>query len=167
MTEHDSGQSPPQPPSYDDLQKTADWFAEPDPSLQSIADFANRARAGFGITLLTAAGAISGSVIAREDFYAGLAHLFRASAEEVEDKAKREVSLSTADLFFGTPAQQMREERENDDSKDDVALINQEQLTRFIHLENAFILQGPTRHNLGFFRVQLSHVSAWTLGTLD
>lgn len=146
---------------YAELQKTADQFTEPDSALQAFADFANRARGGFGITLFTAGGTISGTIIAREDFFAGLAERLREQGENTGD----DLTISVADLFFGTPAEQMREQRENN-ADDDDAILNGEQLTNYIHLRDA-VVYGAMRYTVGFIRVQLSHVTGWTLGTIS
>ncbi|MDJ0010369.1 hypothetical protein, partial [Gordonia alkanivorans] len=163
FTHRQSGRAD-KPPRYNDLQKTTDWFTAPDIHLQGFADFANRARAGFGITLFTAAGTIVGTVIAAEEFFFALAKLQREGAQDIEDEGIRGVAESMARTNFELPAEQLREARENSDDEDDAAIVNQEQLTRHIHLQGAVIFQGPTRHDVGFMRVQLSQVVAWTLG---
>ncbi|MCX2756601.1 MULTISPECIES: hypothetical protein [unclassified Gordonia (in: high G+C Gram-positive bacteria)] len=167
MSDNDSTPEEPlygKQPLYTDLQLTADWFAAPDIHLQGFAALANRARAGFGITLFTAAGTIAGTVIAAEDFFFALAELQREGTQDIEDEGLRKVAESMTRTNFEFPAERMREARENDDESDDAAIINQEQLTSFIHLQDAVIFHGPTRHDVGFMRVQLSHVVAWTLG---
>ena len=103
-------------------------------------------------------------MIAAEEFFFALAKLQREGAHSIEDEGIRGVAESMTRTNFELPAERMREARENDDDEDDEAIINQEQLTRHIHLQNAVIFQGPTRHDVGFMRVQLSHVVAWTLG---
>ncbi|QTI69187.1 hypothetical protein [Gordonia polyisoprenivorans] len=149
---------------YSNLQKTADWFGEPDDNLRNFAYFANQARAGFGITLFTAAGTIAGTIIAGETFFEGLAALQRGGIQDSADATTREVTESMARMNFDSPANRYRELRENSDEEDDEAALNREELTSYIHLQDAVVFQGHTRHDAGFMRVQLSHVVAWTLG---
>lgn len=150
----------PIPESYDEIPKTADHYRTPDPTLQDVSYFANRARAGMSLTFFTAAGTFSGNVISAEEFYEETGAIQLSAIAEMDDD-KREPAEQYVDMFFNQTAtiyRDMREEARDDDEYDPTA-------TRFIHLRNANIqLPSGRLDSVGLVRILLAHVIAWKPG---
>lgn len=143
---------------YPKLTTTDDWSAHPDVSLQEMSDFANRARTGLPITLFLSGTIISGLVVSAEEFYEWADESQRQTASNSTDATLKEVTETYSQLFFANPAADHRNRRESGADTDF-------ELARHIHLKDAKVVTpGIAPMPVGFVRVLLAHVSAWTLG---
>jgi hypothetical protein len=65
------------PESHEDLTYTSDWHGAPDAVLAEMADFADGAKAGVGVTLVIPGGVLSGTIESAQEFFARIAEPFR------------------------------------------------------------------------------------------
>ncbi|WP_148222517.1 hypothetical protein [Rhodococcus opacus] len=145
---------------YPKLTTTDDWSAHPDVSLQQMSEFANRARAGVGVVLFLSGTIMSGVVSSAEEFYEWANERQREFRPGTSDETMKAAELYS-DLFFGKMAADHKGRRESD-------VETNYELTRHIHLKEAkVIIPGGTPMPVGFTRVLLAHVSAWTLGNIS
>ena len=144
---------------YPKLMTTDDWSAHPDITLQQMSDFANQARAGLPITLFLSGTIISGIVVSAEEFYEWADESQRDKVSGSTDPTLKQLTEKYSQLIFGNPAAEHKERRESE-AETDI------ELTRHIHLKDArVVIPGIAPAPIGFVRVLLAHVSAWTLGS--
>ncbi|MCD5419106.1 hypothetical protein LRS71_05960 [Rhodococcus pyridinivorans] len=141
---------------------TEDRFAAPDLALQYMAGFADRARAGVPIKLVLSGSIISGIVCGGEEFFEWAAERHR-SAQDTLDPEMTELSEWFAKTFFDAPATEYRERRESLDENSEP----DDTKNCYIHLRDAVVVNGPHVTQLGFTRVLLSQVAAWTIGRIS
>ncbi|RMB70610.1 hypothetical protein AYK61_25475 [Rhodococcus sp. SBT000017] len=146
---------------YPELTNVDDWSTHPDFTLQLMANFANRARAGLGLTLVLSGTVMSGVVVSVEDFYQWGSD---RQTEDIDgsDDSQQKVRAMFAEAFFDTQVAEHRRARETGE-------ITDPQRTRHIHLKDAKVFTPGQVHGieLGWTRVLLAHVNAWTVGTLN
>ncbi|AWK76435.1 hypothetical protein CBI38_34075 (plasmid) [Rhodococcus oxybenzonivorans] len=143
-----------------DVTEVVNPFTAPDPYLQSIADFANRVDAGFGLTLYLPWGTARGTVVSAKSFFARIAEEFSDQPENHEMKPIADVFAKMMEGFA----------EEVSFPKDDAENGNDDIFTpRFITLQNVQVQglgnRGPFP-SVGFvphLRVKLSDVTAWSL----
>ncbi|QTJ67949.1 hypothetical protein HYG77_21755 [Rhodococcus sp. ZPP] len=146
---------------YPKLMATDDWSAHPDTTLQHMADFANRARTGLPVILFLNGTIISGIVSAAEEFYEWANESQHQAVANSTNADNKEATERYSNYFFGTPAAEHKERRESEaDTHYEIA--------RHIHLKDAKVVTpGIAPMPVGFVRVLLAHVGAWTLGSFN
>jgi hypothetical protein len=146
------------------VNEVVDPFHAPDLFLQDIADLANRAEAGFSLTLYLPWGIARGTVVSAKTFFESIEKEFAKHPSDDELKPMAEVFSSMMGRYakqVAVPARSDSEERDDDD-------LNP-YTPRFITLQNAQVLglgdsgMYPAVGTVPFLRVQISHVSAWSL----
>jgi hypothetical protein len=154
-----------------DLTSTYDWHASPDVALQRMADWAERVKQGISLTLITEGGLISGVVIPPQDFYRGASEEFMKIIADNEGPDHEEFARQFVDIHFAERARYI----DRDLAKEEEALkfgdapatdyVDRLIMTRYIHLKGAYYhAPNQTSITLGFTRVLLSKVSAWSVG---
>lgn len=161
------------PESLTDLTHTSDYHSTPDYTLQMLADFANRWGNGIALTLVVSGGVITGTVESRVAFLRGCADTIRQFDAEGDEAVQKAID-QFADDMFGSHAdviERTRDEELEADSKlgegedSDPPTVVRTYMHRHIHLSDAYwIPGGAPAVELGHARVQLSQVSAWTVG---
>lgn len=147
-----------------DLATGFDTFTAPDPFLQRIADMANRADAGFSITLYLPWGVARGTVVAARSFFTWIAEQFGSHPDDDEMKPMA-TAFSTMMSTFADVVTHAVDKNDEIDEDDDINPFS----PRFITLKDVQTLglgnQGPFPGigTVPFLRVQLSHVTAWSL----
>lgn len=167
MTTEDSQTADSQPTTtpvgQPELTKTADWFTTPDFELQAMAACANRTGTGIPIRLVLSGSIISGTICSGEDYFRWVSEQVTSNLDTA-DEATRQLSEMIAATFFDIPADNYRKQREaqaeNVDATDDLQIA-------FIHLRDAAGVNGPHVRELGFTRVMLSQVAAWSIGRIS
>lgn len=164
MTEIEDAPKSGWPESAENLTHTADWYGAPDTRLRWMADTADMFDVGIGVTLVVAGGTISGTVISGEQFFKSTAEEFRAGIAGGEQEALGE---RLAESFFDFAAEQVAQ----DVKETAEAFKNGERteprwpMVRHIHLQNARLSTPGQNHiKMGFTRVLLSQVIAWSMG---
>ena len=153
------------PESAADLVHTRDWFAAPDHRLQWMADTADSVEVGIGITLVVPGGVISGSIISGQKFFKDTAEAFRVVASDDEQEGVRE---QLAQSFFDFAAEAI--DKDVNDTRAAFEKGDRDEprwpAVRQIHLEDARFSVPGQQFNfpLGYTRVLLSQVIAWTCG---
>ncbi|MFZ2178240.1 MAG: hypothetical protein WAW17_30295 [Rhodococcus sp. (in: high G+C Gram-positive bacteria)] len=143
---------------YPKLMVTDDWSAHPDTTLQNLSDVANRARTGLPVVLFLSGTIISGVVAAAEEFYEWANDMEHRAAANSTDPIDKEATEKYSDHFFGVPAAEHKERRQS-------GTETHFEIARHIHLKDAKVATpGIEPMPVGFVRVLLAHVSAWTLG---
>lgn len=165
MTEVTDGPKPSWPESAASLAHTADWYGAPDTRLQWMADFADSLDVGIGITLVVPGGTISGAVISGQEFFKRTAEMFREQA--CPDDNPDSIGEQLAKSFFDFAAEQMDQNVKEMSEAFDKGERDEPRwpMVRQIHLQDArFSVPGQNHISLGYTRVLLSQVIAWSCG---
>jgi len=155
------------PETTRDLQQTADWFGSPDGQLQRMSQWVNQMEQGIGITLVVAGGAISGTLISAREFYASSSTHFQESVDENGDEKQSKAAADYAEFFFDEPAKFSAEqvEKNNTAFKEGKLTEPPYMMVRYLHLKDArYSVPGQSHLPLGYTRVLLSQVAAWSVG---
>lgn len=158
-----------------DLTHTSDWHGAPDYQLQWMADHANRWGEGISMTLVVPGGLISGLVVSRHAFLHGCAQTVRDKFDAEGDESGQKTLDRFADDFFDGPAK-AEEDKQREaiealkDLKDDEdttpSTVERTLMHRYLNLSNAWWYPGGAPAiELGYTRVLLSRISAWSVGT--
>ncbi|GLB83486.1 hypothetical protein [Mycobacterium kiyosense] len=178
MSENTDTDEASEPPPFDlshlpdntrDLQDTADWYGRPDTFLQRMSQYANDIQQGIGITLVVPGGVVSGTVIGAAQFFTELSSRFRDAIAEHGVDAETKMADDFADFFFDQPAKAMADEVVADREAFRAGKLIEPRyfMHRHLHLKDAAFTGGgsPTSFHLGYTRVLLSQVAAWSVGT--
>jgi hypothetical protein len=167
-----------EPPAFDlshfpettrDLQNTAGWYGRPDATLQRMSQYANDMQQGIGITLVVPGGVVSGTVIGAAQFFTDMSSRFRDAIAEHGVDADTKMADEFAEFFFDGPAKAMADEVVADREAFKAGKLTEPRflMHRHLHLKDAAFTGGgaPTSFHLGYTRVLLSQVAAWSVGT--
>lgn len=141
-------------PDLPPITTTIDWHDAPDDHLQSLAEISFVI--GITVTLYLPWGLVFGSTISGAHFFKESAEPFRDSAEQGADMLLQSVldpAIKACEQFNKLTGDELIHEGHD--------------MTRFIHLRDAVSLVNGSRVKHARLRIQLSDVSAWTLGGFD
>jgi len=159
-----------QPELPTDIEVTADWYAAPDFQLQGMADAADRFGNGYVVTLVVAGGLISGVVESKQAFLRGSGEKLRDMVAEGGDEKAIAYFNEQAEYQFDGVAKIIDDQlaAEFESIKGGGApkkeVVPRSLMYRFVHLSNALWHGSSIPIDLGHVRVQLSQISAWSVG---
>lgn len=143
-------------PGMPDLTTTVDWFAHPDPYLQTLADYGN-AGIGVAVTLFMPWGMVVGSIISAPAYFTQSAERLREAARGTDQEAmvNKFVELGV------TPASEELAKGIADESSQ----VHQGYgTTSHIQLAPAVALISGQVVNIPQIRLKLSSVTGWSYG---
>lgn len=156
------------PENTRDLEQSTDWFAAPDRTLQRMAYAADSGLGqGVSVTLVVPGGLLSGSVINGAEYFTAVSQRFREGIAELGDTKKDETAGEYADFHFDEAAKHEAKQIEQDsqDFRDGKLKEPRYLMVRYLHLSNAYYtVPGQQSMPMGFARVLLSQVAAWSIG---
>lgn len=157
---------------YEDLTKTADYYAAPDRLLQTLVDSADVGGSAMGtpITLFLHGSAVTGRVISSQSFYRAMAETFREFAVAANDGALPAHDDEFAATTFEETADRINRAIDADHHEFRLhgTTTSRWILSRHMYLEDAhYRLPGVPALHRQHACIRLNQVIGWTLGIDD